>query len=80
MKKEPLPDQLSITQWTKEEDDKLRENYPSTSNDELIRTFKRSLEAIRGRAHRLKIKRSGFLLQQTLKDKAKARWAARKSK
>jgi len=49
--------------------------YPNSSNEELAKAFKRSLEAIRGRAHRLKIKRNGFLLQKTLKEKAKARWA-----
>jgi len=70
-----VTDQISLTSWTKEEDDRLRELYPTSSNQELTKTLKRSLEAIRGRAHRLKIKRNGFLLQQILKEKAKARWA-----
>ncbi|MEK6968654.1 MAG: hypothetical protein AABX51_08595 [Nanoarchaeota archaeon] len=75
-----MVDQITIIQWTKGEDEKLREIYPTSENDGLMKTFKRSLEAIRGRAHRLKIKRSGFMLQQTLKARAKERWANRKSK
>ena len=75
-----MDDQLELKQWKKEEDEKLLELYPTSANEDLVKVFNRSLEAIRGRAHRLKIKRSGFLVQQTLKDRAKARWAAVREK
>ena len=71
--------QIEIISWTKEEDELLQEKYPTSTNEDLIKTFRRSLDAIRGRAHRLKIKWSGFLIQQTLKERARARWADRRA-
>jgi len=70
--------QLILKAWSKQEDDKLREIYPTSSTEELAKIFNRSIEAIRGRAFRLKIRRDGFLLQETLRERAKARWAAAK--
>lgn len=67
--------QITLKAWSKEEDNKLKELYPTAPNEELTKIFNRSVEAIRGRAFRLKIKRSGFLVQKTLRDRAKARWA-----
>ena len=70
--------QLILKAWSKQEDDKLREIYPESTTEELTKVFNRSIEAIRGRAFRLKIRRSGFILQETLRERAKARWAAAK--
>ncbi len=72
-----MVNQVTIISWTREEDETLRELYPTADNGVLVKTFKRSLEAIRGRAHRLKIRRSGLLVSQTLKARAKTRWANR---
>jgi hypothetical protein len=70
--------QITLKAWTKQEDDKLREIYPSSTTEDLTKIFNRSIEAIRGRAFRLKIRRNGFILQETLRDRARARWAAAK--
>lgn len=60
--------------WDQEEDEYLRDRYPTAPDEELTKRLGRTMLAIRGRAHRLKIRRSGMIIRDVLKRRAHERW------
>ncbi|PIN74392.1 hypothetical protein COV22_01140 [Candidatus Woesearchaeota archaeon CG10_big_fil_rev_8_21_14_0_10_47_5] len=64
-----------IRPWTSEEEDLLRKTYPTTSDEEIRRIFGRSIESIKGKVYRLRIRRDWRVIKEKLSRKTKERWA-----
>ena len=60
--------------WTEKEDEKLREVFPFSTDEELEVAFKRSATSIKGRAYRLGLKKHWSMVQSIHKKNAKSRW------
>lgn len=69
-----------ISYWTAEEDELLRKSYPDLPDEELGKLFSRSIEAIKGRAFRLNVRKSSRFVQEFLRQKTKERWKRLKGK
>jgi hypothetical protein len=68
-------DAISVNSaWSETEDEKLREIFPFSSDEELVLAFKRSATSIKGRAYRLGIKKHWSMVQSIHKRNAKSRW------
>ncbi len=61
--------------WTEKEDEKLREVFPFSTDEELEGSFKRSATSIKGRAYRLGLKKHWSMVQSIHKKNAKSRWS-----
>ncbi|MBS3119751.1 hypothetical protein J4475_02915 [Candidatus Woesearchaeota archaeon] len=68
--------QRLIDYWTNQEDELLRKHYPAASDEELQKLLHRSIEAIKGRAYRLKLRKDARVIQKMLRERTKARWLA----
>lgn len=67
--------QLTVNSaWTEKEDEKLREVFPFSSDEELETVFNRSVTSIKGRAYRLGLKKHWSMVQSIHKKNAKSRW------
>ena len=60
--------------WTDKEDEKLREMFPFSTDEQLQESFNRSITSIKGRAYRLGIKKHWSMVQSVHKKNAKSRW------
>jgi hypothetical protein len=63
-----------MSAWTDNEDNKLREVFPFSSDDDLESLFQRSITSIKGRAYRLGLKKHWSLVQSVHKRNARSRW------
>jgi len=60
--------------WSEKEDERLREVFPFSTDEELEVAFKRSATSIKGRAYRLGLKKHWSMVQSIHKKNAKTRW------
>ena len=65
---------VGMSAWTDNEDNKLREVFPFSSDNELESMFQRSITSIKGRAYRLGLKKHWSLVQSVHKKNARSRW------
>ena len=66
--------QLNKRGWTTEEDERLKELFAAAEDDVLESEFDRSIQAIKGRAYRLGLKKDWGLVQMIHKRNAQRRW------
>ena len=66
--------QLKRLGWTSEEDERLKKLFSTSDDEELEREFDRSINAIKGRAYRLGLKKDWGLVQEIHKRNAQKRW------
>ena len=60
--------------WTQEEDERLKQIFARSDDERLEAEFDRSINAIKGRAYRLGLKKDWGLVQKIHKRNAQKRW------
>jgi len=65
---------MTLDRWNPSEDDKLKELFPHATDQELVKTFEKTISAIKARAYRLGIKRDRFMLQRLMKERSRLHW------